>query len=134
MIAAGRRSNTSRTAWLILACLDLLGAEGLDQDGHRLGDADGVGHLHLAAVGRAGGDHVLGDPAGGVRRRAVDLGRVLAREGAAAVAGGAAVGVDDDLAAGEPAVGVGPAELEVAGGVHEDPDVGGVDVGRAAAA
>ena len=39
------------------------------------------------------------------------------------MAGGAAVGVDDDLAAGEAAVGVGAAELEVAGGVDEHPDV-----------
>ena len=47
----------------------------------------------------------------------------LPRERAAAVAGHAAVGVDDDLAAGEPAVGVRAAELEVAGRVDEDLEV-----------
>ena len=119
MMAAGRRSNTSRTASPILIGIDRLGAERLDQERHGLGDADGVGHLDLAAGGGAGGDDVLGHPAGGVGGRAVDLGRVLAGEGAAAVAGGAAVGVDDDLAAGEAAVGVGAAEHERAGGVHE---------------
>ena len=55
--------------------------------------------------------------------RAVDLCRVLARERAATVAGHAAVGVDDDLAAGEPAVGVRTAELEDAGRVDEDLEV-----------
>ena len=64
-----------------------------------------------------GGDDVLGDVAHRVRGRAVDLRRVLAAERAAAVAGHAAVGVDDDLAAGEAAVGVRAAELEVAGRV-----------------
>ena len=71
-------------------------------------DADRVGDLDLAAVGEPGGDHVLGDVAGRIGGRAVDLGGILAREGAAAVAGGAAVGVDDDLAAGEAGVAAGP--------------------------
>ena len=88
----------------------------------RAGHADGVGHLDLAPAGGAGGHHVLGHPAGRVGGRAVDLGRVLAREGAAAVAGHAAVGVDDDLATGEPGVGVGTAELEAPGGVGQDPE------------
>ena len=42
---------------------------------HRLGDADGVGELHLDALGEAGGDEVLGDVAGHVAGRAVDLRR-----------------------------------------------------------
>ena len=70
-------------------------------------------------VAMPGGDHVLGDVAHRVRGRAVDLGRVLAAERAATVTGHAAVGVDDDLAAGEPAVGVRAAELERAGRVAE---------------
>ena len=76
-----------------------LGAERLDGDVHRPRHADGVGELDLAARGQAGRDDILGHPARRVRRRAVDLGRVLAAEGAAAVAGHTAVGVDDDLAA-----------------------------------
>src|SRR5438046_1181167 len=67
-----------------------LGAEGLDHHRHGPGHTDGVGHLDLAAAGGAGGDDVLGDPAGGVGGRAVDLARVLPREGPAPVAGGAA--------------------------------------------
>ena len=65
---------------------DLAGAVGVDVHADRLGDADGVGELHFAALGQAGGDDVLGDVAGHVGGAAIDLGRVLAAEGAAAVA------------------------------------------------
>ena len=99
--------------------IDGLGAERLHHDRHRPGHADGVGDLDLAPAGGARGHDVLGHPAGGVGGRAVDLRRVLAREGTPAVAGGAAVGVDDDLAPGEAGVGVGPAEHEAAGGVGQ---------------
>ena len=85
-----------------------------------MGDADRVGDLDLAALGEAGGDDVLGDVAGRVGGRAVDLGRVLAGEGAAAVAGHAAVGVDDDLAAGEAGVADRAADHELAGRVDEE--------------
>src|SRR5690606_7611559 len=96
---------------------DLVGAEGVDRDGGRLGHADGVGHLDLAAVGQAGGDDVLGHVAAGVGGRTVDLGRVLAGEGAAAVTGHAAIGVDDDLAPGQAAVAHRAADHELAGRV-----------------
>ena len=47
------------------------------------------------------------------------------------MAGRAAVGVDDDLAAGQTGVGVGAAELEAAGGVDEHPHaLGGQVVGQ----
>ena len=62
--------------------------------------ADGIGKLDLALGGEAGGHHVLGDPAAHVCGGAVDLGRILAGERAAAVTAGAAVGVDDDFPAG----------------------------------
>src|SRR5690606_20941542 len=54
--------------------------------------ADGVGDLDLASLRQPGGDDVLGDITPGVRRRAVDLGRIFPREGATAVAAGPAVG------------------------------------------
>src|SRR5579884_492108 len=94
-----------------------LGAEGLDQHRDRLGHADGVGDLDLALARQPGRHHVLGHPAGAVGGTAVDLCRVLAAEGAAAVAGVAPVGVDDDLAAGQPGVTLGAADDEAAGGV-----------------
>src|SRR6185312_13816803 len=99
---------------------DLAGAVGVDQNRHRIGDANGVGNLDGAAVGEAGGDHVLGEIARGVSGRAVDLGRVLAGESAAAMRGVAAVRVDDDLASGEAAIAVRAADDEIAGRVDEE--------------
>ncbi len=100
-----------------LLVADLAGAEGVDRDRGRLGHADGVGNLDLATLGEAGGDDVLRHVAAGVGGGAVDLGRVLAGERAAAVAGHAAVGVDDDLASGQAAVADRAADHEVAGRV-----------------
>ena len=94
-------------------------AIGVDHDGDGLRDADGVGQLDLAAVGKSCGDHVLGRVAGHVAGGAVHLGGILAREGAAAVAGISAVGVDDDLAAGETGVPVGAADDEASGRIDE---------------
>src|SRR6185312_6476457 len=69
------------------------GTERLHQDGHRLGDTDGVRDLHLAAAGQFGLDDVLGDPTGGVGRRTIHLRWVLPAKGAATVPGHPAVGV-----------------------------------------
>merc|ERR1719261_535065 len=78
-----------------------LRAVGLDEEGERLGDADRVGELNESALREAALHDGLGHLPADVRRRAVDLRRVLAGEGAAAVRAPAAVSVDDDLAAGE---------------------------------
>ncbi len=45
------------------------------------------------------------------------------------MSGHATVGIDDDLAAGEAGIGVGPAQLEHAGGVGQDAEVAGVQLG-----
>src|SRR4029078_13176790 len=55
-----------------------------------------------------------------VARRAIDLRRILARERAAAVRRRAAVGVDDDLAAGAAGVAVRAADHEAPGRVDQD--------------
>src|SRR5579863_4135867 len=96
---------------------DLLGAERLHEQRQRAGDADRVGDLDLGAVGEAGRDDVLGDVPRGVGGRAVHLGRVLAGERPAAVPREAAVGVDDDLPAGQPGVADRAADDEPAGRV-----------------
>src|SRR5690606_11692057 len=95
----------------------LLGAVavGIDRQGFR--HADRVGELDGAAISEPCGHHVLGEIARRIGGRAVDLGRVLAREGAAAMRGRAAIGVDDDLAAGEAAIPVGSADDELACGI-----------------
>ena len=69
----------------------------------------------MHAIGEAGGDDILGEIARGIGGRAIDLGRVLAGEGAAAMRGRAAVGIDDDLAAGEAGVAIRSADDEFAG-------------------
>src|SRR6185312_5985219 len=94
-------------------------AEGLHVDRDRLRHADGVGELHFATARQLGRDDVLGDVARVVAGRAIDLRRILAREGAAAVTAPAAVGVDDDLAAGEARVAHRPADDEAPGRVDE---------------
>ena len=105
--------------------LDLLaghadfGAERLDVDRHRFSHANRVGDLQLDTVRQPRGDDVLRHPAGRVRGGTVDLGRVLAAERAAAMVGGAAVRVDDDLAAGQAGVGGRTSEDERAGRVDE---------------
>ena len=99
MIPDGVSGKVLRTSAAIWRVGDLAGAEGVDVDADRLGDADGVGELDLALLGQARGDDVLGDVPGHVGGRAVDLRGVLAAERAAAVAAHPAVGVDDDLAA-----------------------------------
>lgn len=94
-------------------------AFGVDRDVHRACHADGVGHLDLALARQAGGHDVLGHVARGVGGAAVHLGWVFAAEGAAAVGAGTAVGVDDDLAAGQAAVTLGAAHDEAARGVDQ---------------
>ena len=120
MIAFGRMSKFCRMYSLELLVVDLAGAERVHVHADRLRDADGVRDLHLAARGEPGGDDVLRDVARVVAGRAIDLRRVLAAEGAAAVTAHAAVGVDDDLAAGEARVAVRAADDEAPRRVDED--------------
>ena len=92
-------------------------------DVHRFGNADGVGDLNLTLRGETGGNDVLGDIAAGIGCGAVNLRRILAREGAAAVRAVAAVRVDDDLATGQTAVTLRTANHEAAGRVDEEAGV-----------
>jgi hypothetical protein len=91
------------------------GAVGLDEDGERLSDTNGVGELDEGTAGKLGVDERLGDPAGEVGSRAVDLAVVLAGEGTTTVSTPATVGVDDDLAASETGVTLRTTNDEVAG-------------------
>ena len=98
---------------LAVAHVDTRTTVGVHVDVHGLGHTDGVGYLHQHLVGHAGSHHVLGDVAGSVGGRTVYLRRVLAREGAAAVGSLAAVGVDDNLTAGQSGVAVRTADDEL---------------------
>src|SRR4029079_5425008 len=98
---------------------DPLGAEALHLDRDRMRDADRVRSLELAALRDPGRDDVLRRVAGGIRRRAVDLRVVLARERTAPVAGRAARGGGGDLCAADRHVPHRPADDELAGRVDE---------------
>ena len=96
------------------------GSERIHPDRDRFRAADRVGELHLGPARQFRGDDVLGDGAGHVGGRAVHLRRVLARKGAASVAGHATVRVNDNLPARESAVGRRAALHELAGWIDED--------------
>ncbi|MPL97127.1 hypothetical protein SDC9_43315 [bioreactor metagenome] len=103
--------------------LDLLvgrhaGAVGVGIDRQRFRHADRIAHLDQALLRQPRRNDVLREVARRIGGRAVDLGRVLAREGPAAMRRGAAIGVDDDLAAREPRVAIRPADHEGARRVH----------------
>ena len=91
------------------------GAVGLDEDGERLSDTNGVGELDKGATGELGVDERLGNPAGKVSSRAVDLAVVLAGEGTTTVSTPATVGVNDNLAASKTGVTLRTTNDEVAG-------------------
>ena len=61
---------------------DGAGVVRIDIERQRLRHADRIGQLDRAARGEAGGNDVLGEIAGDIGRRTVDLGRVLAAENA----------------------------------------------------
>ena len=98
---------------------DHAGAFGVDRHVHRLGHTDRVGDLDLALRGEPGGNDVFGHVSGGIGCRAINFARVLARKSAAAVRAGAAIGVDDDLAAGQTAVALRAADDESSGRVDQ---------------
>ena len=108
----GVSEKFSRTSSCQLRLADLARAEGIHQHADRLSHADRIRKLHFAAVRQARRHDVLRDVARHVRRRAVHLRRVLAAERAAAMPAHAAIGVDDDLASGQPGVAHRPADHE----------------------
>src|SRR5439155_26847377 len=63
-----------------------------------------IGELHVTAIGESRRNDVLRDVTRNVCCRAVNLGWIFAAESAAAVTSHAAVGIDDDLSAGQPGV------------------------------
>src|SRR5262245_60255407 len=90
-------------------------SKGIHQYAHGLGNANGVGQLHFAAIRQSCSNDVLGDVARGVSAGTVNLGGVFATEAAAAVTTHTAVAIYDNLAAGETGVAHGPAYHETAG-------------------
>ena len=100
-----------------LAIRYVASAKGVYPHADRLGNADGVSELHFHALGKACSHDVFGDVARHVACGAVNLGRIFAAEGAAAVASHATVSIHDDFAAGEAGIAHRPADHEAAGGI-----------------
>ena len=93
---------------------------GLDEEGEWLGYTNGVGELDKAAAGEFAVDERFRDPASEVGGAAVDFAVILAAESTTAVRSPAAVGVDDDFAAGQTCVALRTADDEEAGGLDLD--------------
>lgn len=91
----------------------------VDQERHRLQLANRLGHLHQTSLCVPGCDEVLGDVPRHVGRLAVNLARVLARKRPAAMRAGIAVGIDADLAPGEPRYRLQSADGELSCGVDQ---------------
>ena len=109
------------------------GTVGVYVDADGLCNADGIGELHEAFVGNAGGYQVLCQIACGIGGAAVHFRRIFSGEGTAAVGTASAVGIYDDLAAGKSGVSGGPADDELAGGIYVEDEFTveeGGDVGR----
>jgi hypothetical protein len=94
------------------------GAVGVHEHGQGVGHTDGVGQLHKHSVGEAGGNQGLGDPAGSVGGGAIHLGGVLAGEGSTTVGSPTAIGINDDLSAGQTSITVRTTNDEAARGVQ----------------
>lgn len=91
------------------------GAVGLNEDGERFGDTDGIRELDEGTAGEFGVHDGLGNPASNIGGRTVNLGVILSGESTTAVGTPTAVGVDDDLTAGETGVTLGTTDDEKAG-------------------
>src|SRR6185503_3458016 len=91
------------------------GAERIDQNGDRLSYANHICELNFTTVGQLRRDDILGNVARHISSAAVDLGRILSRECAAAMAPHTAVSIDDDFSPREPAIALRSADDEASG-------------------
>ena len=117
---------------LHVALVHMAGAIGVDIEAHRLGNADGIGHLDECLVGNAGSYDILRDMTAGIGSATVHLTGILAAEGAAAVGTASAIGVHDDFASREASVAVGATDDELASGIDLVLSIGvnhGTDIG-----
>ncbi len=103
-----------------LLVINLTGSEGADIDRGRLCYTDCIGKLDLKSVCIARCHEVLRDIPRCVSCGTVNLRAVLAGECSAAVTTDTAIGIDDDLAAGETCIAVRSADDETSGRIDED--------------
>src|SRR5690606_25258343 len=95
--ATRRQTEDLANGSLDFHLIDGVGAERVDMHAHRFGDADGIGELYFALVGKTSGNDVFGDIASHVARAAIHLCGILAAKRATAVAASATIRIHDDL-------------------------------------
>jgi hypothetical protein len=96
----------------------LTSAVGVNENGQRLSDTDGVGNLNQAAAAETSSNEGLGDPTGSIGSRAINLGGILSGEGTTTVSSPTTIGVDDDLTASKTGITLGTTDNEAARGVQ----------------
>ena len=92
-------------------------AKAVNPHRHGLGNTDGIGQLYLNFGSKTGSYQILCHIASHVSAAAVDLSGILAGESTATVGEIAAVGIHNDLSAGQTGIAVGAANDEVSGGI-----------------
>ena len=94
-------------------------AESIDENRNGTGNAYCVSHLQLDLVAKPRRNKVFANVPRHIRRRTVNLSRVLAGKSPAAVRAPAAVSIDDNFSARKSAVALGSADFEPARRVNE---------------
>ena len=105
---------------VLLGDLVVTGAPCVDPQGDRIRQADGVGDLDFSDLSQTAQNDLPRHITGEVSRATVDFGCILAAECSSAVTGCTSIGIDDDLASGYPAVGLGSAEVKGSGRVDQN--------------
>mmetsp|Transcript_26376 Transcript_26376/g.57789 ORF Transcript_26376/g.57789 Transcript_26376/m.57789 type:complete len:485 (+) Transcript_26376:43-1497(+) len=110
----------------------LLGSVGLDEDGQRLSDTNGVRKLNTSTLGESGLDDGLGNPTARVGGRSIDLGRILSGESTSSVGTPSTVGINDDLTSGKSGISLRSSNDEFTRGVDVEVAGGAVIDGKGA--
>jgi len=95
----------------------------VDVEGHGVGNTNGVRDLDEGTTAELGSDERLGDPAGSIGSRAIDLAGILAGEGSTTVGAPTTIGVDDDLTTSGTSITHGTTNDEAARGVKVEDDL-----------
>ena len=91
---------------------------GVNKDGERVRNTNGVRKLNKGSSAELGSNEGLGDPTSGVGGRTVDLGGVLSGESSTSVGSPSTVGVNDDLTSSKTSISVRSSNNESARGVQ----------------
>jgi len=91
----------------------LASSVGVNVDGKGISNTNSIRELDKASPAELGSHKGLGDPAGSISGRAIDLGPVLSREGSSSVGSPTSVGVDDDLSSGDSGISLGSSDHEL---------------------